>query len=149
MPTFIGEYPCKVDAKGRIMLPSTFKKQMPASASTAFVVKKDIFEKCLILYPLDEWQRQNDLIRQKLNPYNKEHNLFLREFNRGVAEIELDSTNRLLISKRLLETAEIKNDVVLAGMDGKIEIWAKELYEQIAPSPEDFAALAEKIMQTT
>ena len=58
------------------MLPSAFKKQMPATAQDKFVIKKDIYEKCLVLYPIDEWERQNQLIRQNINPYNKEHNRF-------------------------------------------------------------------------
>ena len=78
MITFIGEYTCKVDAKGRIMLPSAFKKQMSGSNQEKFVIKKDIFENCLVLFPIDEWERQNRIIRKKINPYKKEHNLFLR-----------------------------------------------------------------------
>ena len=52
MITFIGEYTCKVDAKGRIMLPSAFKKQLPAAAQEKFVVKRDVFENCLVMYPI-------------------------------------------------------------------------------------------------
>lgn len=149
MTTFIGDYPCKLDAKGRFLLPSAFKKQLDASGTTArdtFVVKKDIFENCLVLYPMDEWERQNDLIRAKLNPYKREHNQFLRGFHRGKAEVSLDSANRLLLPKRLLEQVGIGKEVVLAGLDGKIEIWAKHAYEQMEQGEEDFAVLAEKIM---
>jgi MraZ protein len=145
MATFIGDYTCKTDDKGRIMLPSAFKKALSASARDTFVVKKDIYEKCLVLFPIDEWERQVELIRANLNPYNKEHNTFLRGFNKGTAEIILDATNRLLIPKRLLEETGIIKDVVLAGQDGKIEIWAKDAYEKIDVG-DDFAQLAQKIM---
>ena len=101
MTSFIGDYPCKVDAKGRITLPSAFKKQMDPSVAGRFIVKKDIYEKCLVLYPLDEWQRQIQLLRSRLNPYNKTHNRFLREFSKGMIEATLDNNNRLLIPKRL------------------------------------------------
>ena len=147
MTIFIGDYFCKVDAKGRIMLPSTFKRQMPSAAQDKFVVKKDIFEKCLILFPMDEWERQNKIIRGKINPYNKEHGKFLRYFYKGTAEIILDSNNRMLIPKRLLELVNINKEVVLAGQDGKIEIWSKELYEGIGDDENKFASLAEKIMR--
>ena len=145
MATFIGDYVCKLDAKGRVMLPATFKKQLPASQDK-FVVKKDIFENCLVLYPMDEWERQNDLIRKKINPYNKEHGQFLRGFYRGTAELVLDSNNRILIPKRLLDLAAIDKEVILAGQDGKIEIWAKDAYDNTAGTENDFATLAEKIM---
>jgi MraZ protein len=119
---------------------------MDTASQNRFVIKKDIFEQCLVLYPIEEWERQNAIIRSKVNPYNKEHNKFLRNFYRGSAEIILDGNNRLLIPKRLLELAEISKEAILAGQYGKIEIWSKELYEAVEESNEDFAALAEKIM---
>jgi len=145
MTTFIGDYNCKTDEKCRVMLPGAFKKALSADAKDTFVVKKDIYEKCLVLFPLDEWNRQVEIMRANLNPYNKEHNTFLRMFYKGTAEIELDASNRLLFPKRLLEEAGIIKEVVLAGQDGKIEVWSKETYESIDVVG-DFASLAEKIM---
>ena len=149
MTTFIGDYTGKVDAKGRLTFPSALKKQMSSASEDRFVVKKDIFEKCLVLYPIEEWERQNELIRSRINPYNKEHNKFLRNFYKGTAEVVLDGNNRILIPKRLLELVGITKDVVLAGQDGKIEIWDKQLYDHIEEPEEDFANLAEKIMANT
>jgi len=146
MATFIGDYPCKVDAKGRIILPMTFKKQMPAAAQDHFVVRKDIFEKCLVLYAIDDWNRQIEKIRKKINPYNREHNMFLRNFFKGTAELALDNNNRMLIPKRLMELIGAERDVVLAGQDGRIEIWTASVYETIGMPSEDFANLAEKLM---
>ncbi len=149
MASFIGDYICKVDAKGRIVLPSAFKKQMPSAAMDRFVVKKDIFERCLVLYPMDEWQRQNEIIREKINPYNKEHSRFMRGFYKGTAEVVLDGNNRLLIPRRLLEVAEIDGEAVLAGQDGKIEMWNRKMYYDVADGADDFAGLAEKILGNT
>lgn len=146
MTTFIGDYTCKVDSKGRIMLPSAFKKQLSAAENDRFVVKKDIYEKCLVLYPWNEWQRQNNIIRKNTNPYNKEHNRFLREFFKDTAELSLDSNNRMLIPKRLLDEAGIEKEAILAGQFGKIEIWAKEKYETSGLGDEEFASLADKIL---
>lgn len=146
MATFIGDYPCKVDAKGRIILPSTFKKQMPSAAQDHFVVRKDIFENCLVLYSIDDWNRQLEKIRKRINPYNREHNMFLRNFFKGTAEILLDSNNRMLIPKRLLDLINVDRDVVLAGQDGRIEIWAASIYDRIDMPPDDFANLAEKLL---
>jgi MraZ protein len=147
MITFIGEYTCKLDIKGRVMLPAAFKKQMPAGNQERFVIKKDIFERCLVLYPIEEWERQNKLIQKKINPYNKEHNMFLRRFFKGMAELLIDSNNRLLIPKRLLDEVGVDKEVVLAGQLGKIEIWAKDQYDRIDVGNDEFAGMAEKIMQ--
>jgi MraZ protein len=146
MATFIGDYTCKVDVKGRIILPMAFKKQMPAGAQDHFVVRKDIFEKCLVLYSIEDWNRQIEKIRSRINPYNREHNLFLRNFFKGTAELTLDNSNRLLVPKRLMDLAGIERDVVLAGQDGRIEMWAADMYEKIEMPSEDFANLAEKLM---
>jgi len=146
MASFVGDYTGKIDTKGRVSLPSALKKQMESSVADKFVAKKDIYEKCVILYTNEEWERQNEIIRSKLNPYNREHNKFLREFYRGTVEINLDANNRLLIPARLLEYAEIDKDICFSGQDKKIELWSKENYEKGEEASDDFANLAEKIM---
>lgn len=146
MATFIGDYACKVDVKGRLILPVAFKKQMPADAQDHFVVRKDIFENCLVLYSIEDWNRQIDKIRRKINPYNREHNMFLRNFFKGTAELSLDNNNRLLIPKRLMDLIGAQRDVVLAGQDGRIEIWASDIYDKIDMPADAFANLAEKLM---
>jgi MraZ protein len=149
MATFIGDYQCKVDAKGRIILPMAFRKQMPAEAQDRFVVRKDIFENCLVLYSADDWDRQLEKIRRKMNPYNREQNMFRRNFFIGTLELALDTSNRILIPKRLLDQIGAKRDVVLAGQDERIEIWAADVYEKIEMPADDFANLAEKLMGGT
>jgi MraZ protein len=146
MATFIGDYTCKVDVKGRIILPAAFKKQMPADAQDHFVVRKDIFENCLVLYAIEDWNRQLEKIRKKLNPYNREQNIFLRNFFKGTAELSLDNNNRILVPKRLMDLIAADRDVVLAGQDGRIEIWAADIYNKIDMPADDFANLAEKFL---
>jgi MraZ protein len=146
MATFIGDYTCKVDVKGRIILPMAFKKQMPSDAQDHFVVRKDIFENCLVLYSIEDWNWQLGKIRKRINPYNREHNMFLRNFFKGTAELSLDNNNRMLVPKKLLDMIGVERDVVLAGQDGRIEIWAADRYDKIDMPAEDFANLAEKLM---
>lgn len=146
MATFIGDYSCKIDAKGRLIFPSAFKKQMQSTSDDHFVVRRDIFEQCLVLYTGGDWEEQMDKIRSRINPYNREHNRFLRNFFKGTAELVLDSSNRLLIPRRLIELAGIKKELILAGQDGRIEIWAAERYDKIDMPVDDFADLAEKLM---
>ncbi|MBR6081370.1 MAG: division/cell wall cluster transcriptional repressor MraZ, partial [Salinivirgaceae bacterium] len=145
MANFIGDYNCKVDAKGRILFPAGLKKQLDADGN-CFVIKKDLFEQCLVMYTSKEWERQNEIIRSQINPFNKEHNRFLRGFYRGTAEIELDNNGRLLLPKRLLDEAGIDKDIVLSGQDTKIELWSESKYNAMAEDENEFAALAEKIM---
>ena len=146
MANFIGDHLCKLDGKGRLLFPAALKKQLSGKAER-FVIKKDLFEKCLTIYTMDEWESQNQVIRSQINTFNKEHNRFLRGFYRGTAEVALDNNSRLLIPRRLLDEAGIDKDVVLSGQDAKIEVWAKEVYDTIGEDENEFAALAEKIMQ--
>lgn len=146
MTTFVGDYPVKIDAKGRVLFPAAFKKQLALGADGRFVVKKDIFEKCLVLYSYDEWERQIKIIRSKINPYKKEHAKFLREFYKGTAELSLDSNNRLLFPKRLLELIGVSKDIIMAGQDDRIEIWDKTVYDSQEMPEDDFAGLAEKLL---
>ncbi len=149
MTTFIGDYHCKLDAKGRVVVPSAFKRQIDPASGERFVVKKDVFEKCLVLYPMDEWERQVKMIRSRINPYNREHSKFLRGFYMDTAELEMDSNNRVLLPKRLLDEAGIGADLVLAGQDGRIEVWAKEIYGSIRMDENEFADLAQRILGGT
>jgi MraZ protein len=144
--TFIGDYTCKLDDKGRVLLPAAFIKQMASSMQERFVLKKDIFESCLVLFPMNEWERQNEILRQNTNPYNREHNKFLRGFYKGTAEVNLDSSNRLLLPKRMLDEISAGKEIVMAGQLGKIEIWPAEAYDKVEGGDESFALLAEKIM---
>lgn len=145
MANFIGDFKCKLDAKNRILFPAALKKRL-AAGEVGFVIKKDLFASCLVLYTSQEWERQNAIIREQLNPFNKEHNRFLRGFYRGTAEVELDASGRLLLPKELLVAAGIDKDVVMLAQDAKIEIWAESAYNASEENADDFAALAEKIM---
>jgi len=100
----------------------------------------------LVLYSYDEWERQIKIIRSKINPYKKEHAKFLREFYKGTAELSLDSNNRLLFPKRLLELIGVSKDIIMAGQDDRIEIWDKTVYESQEMQEDDFASLAEKLL---
>ena len=146
MITFIGDYTVKLDAKGRLSFPAAFKRQMKDGANAGFVLKRDVFEKCLILYPMEEWERQTAMIQAKTNTYNKEHAKFLRMFYSGTAEVNLDSNSRMLVPKRLLDYAEINGELVLAGQSGRIELWSGDTYTGVSTADDDFATMAEKIL---
>jgi len=146
MITFIGDYPCKLDDKGRVLLPAAFLRQMANARQEKFILKKDLFELCLVLYPMNEWEKQNELIMQNTNIFNREHNKFLRGFFKGMAEVTMDSSNRILLPRRLLDEIGASREVIMAGQSDRIEIWTREGYETVEGSGENFAQLAEKIM---
>lgn len=146
MTNLIGVYECNVDAKGRLMLPSAFKKQLTSILTDGFVLKRSVFNKCLELYPVSEW---NVLLKDvnKLNRFVKKNADFIRMFNYGVKSVELDSNARLLIPKDLLDFAGIGKNIVVAAAVNMIEIWDKDKYEAAINDPNvDFGALAEEVM---
>ena len=144
---FVGEYNSKLDNKCRVIFPSQLKRQVPdEEQAAAFVLKRDIYEKCLVLYPMSEWNRQTGLLKKRLNPFNRKHAEFLREFYRGTAEVYLDNNSRFLIPKVLLDYIGGEKELVFAGQEGKVEIWAKNVYEQKSMGNDSFAELAEEIL---
>ena len=146
MNTLIGTYECKADAKGRLMLPVALKKQLSSSMQTGFVLKRDVFQPCLELYPMKEWEELMQKVNQ-LNRFKKKNNDFIRRFTAGVKPIELDASGRLLVPKDLVVFANITKEVVVSSAVNIIEIWDKKLYEKaIDDAADDFAELAEEVM---
>ena len=146
MNTIIGTYECKADAKGRLMLPVALKNQLASSLQDGFVLKRSVFQQCLELYPMAEWNLMMQKIN-KLNRFNKKHNDFIRRFTVGVRMVEIDSTGRLLVPKDLAVFASIVSNVVLSSAVNIVEIWDKDLYEKAIDDADiDFADLAEEVM---
>ena len=146
MNTLIGTYECKVDAKGRLMLPVSFKKQIASVMANGFVLKRAVFQPCLELYPMNQWELLMQNIN-KLNRFKKKNNDFIRRFTAGVKSVDLDSSGRLLISKDLVGFAGISKEIVVTSAVNIIEIWDKDKYEKaINDAAGDFADLAEDVM---
>jgi MraZ protein len=145
----IGTYECKVDAKGRLMISSAFKKQLSPILQEGFVLKRAVFQPCLELYPMQEWNEVMDKVNS-LNRFVKKNNDFIRRFTAGVRVIELDTSGRLLIPKDLCQFAGIQKQIVLSSAINIIEIWDKDNYEKaIDDAASDFASLAEDVMGNT
>ena len=146
MTSLIGTYECKVDAKGRLLFPAPLKKQLATSLQDGFVLKRSVFQPCLELYPMKEW----DLMMQKINGLNrfvKKNNDFIRRFTAGVKVVEMDNLGRLLIPKDLVLFASISKDLVISSAVNIVEIWDKDSYEaSISGEDLDFADLAEEVM---
>jgi len=148
LESIIGTYECKADTKGRMLLSSALKKQLEPILHEGFVLKRSVFQPCLELYPMKEW---NAVMVQMngLNRFVKKNNDFIRRFTAGVKMIELDATGRLLIPKDLLAFSGITKEVVTSSAISIIEIWDKDRYEQaIDEAAVDFGDLAEEVMGT-
>jgi MraZ protein len=146
MINLIGTYECKMDAKGRVMLPTALKKQLERALHEGFVIKRAVFQPCLELYPMSEWNVLMEKVN-KLNRFNKKHNDFIRSFTAGVKIVEPDTTGRVLIPKDLIAFSGVKKQIVMSSSVNIIEIWDKDKYEQaIEASTADFAKLAEEVM---
>ena len=142
----IGTYECKADSKGRLMVPSALKKQLLPFLQDGFVLKRSVFEPCLELYPMEEWNAMMAKVN-KLNRFRKKNNDFIRRFTAGVKVVEVDANGRLNIPKDLMTFADISKDVVFNATVSIVEIWDKDKYETaIEDATGDFADLAEDVM---
>jgi len=145
MSQLLGEYECRIDEKCRMRLPSGLISQLGQRESYAFVVNRG-FEKCLMLYPEEVWTKTTEDVNN-LNVYSKKNRELVRYFYRGAQKVEMDSADRILVSRRLLEYAGIDREVILSAFNDRIEIWAKEVYDKLMDDePADFSDLAEEIL---
>jgi MraZ protein len=145
MSFFTSEYDCKLDAKGRLALPSKVRAALPDSASEELVMRRG-FEPCLVLYPMLEYKKIYSRVRS-LNEFNEEFRKFQRSFFRGNVDVELDGAGRINIPKRMMEFASLEKEVILVGLGNRIEIWNPELYEQyLIQDSSEYSKMAEKFL---
>lgn len=145
MQQLLGEYECKMDSKGRMRMPSDLMEQLGEAAKEGFVINRG-FERCLMLYPQSVWERISAEVNQ-LNQYDKKQREFVRYFYRGAQKLTLDSADRILVTKRLLEYAKIDKDVILSAYNDRIEMWAQEEYDQmLEEEPDSFSDLAQEVL---
>lgn len=145
---FLGNIEAKTDAKGRAFLPAVFRKVLQASGEENIILRKDVFQKCLVLYPESVWNERLDLLKTQLRPWKQVHQQMFRQFVSEAEIVSLDGNGRFLISKRLQKIAEIEQDIKFIGMDNTIEIWSPRNLEQTLKGDEEFGIEFESIMNT-
>ena len=143
---FIGNIEAKTDNKGRVFLPACFRRILQSGNCDKVMLRKDVYQDCLVLYPFSSWNEQLDLLRSRLDKWNSKHQMIFRQFVADVEELNIDSNGRILLPKRYLNIAGIKQEVRFIGMDDTIEIWAKEKLDKPFMNPADFGRELEKIM---
>ncbi|MBR0263295.1 MAG: division/cell wall cluster transcriptional repressor MraZ [Prevotella sp.] len=143
---FLGNIDAKTDAKGRAFLPAVFRKVLQASGEECLVLRKDVFQKCLVLYPESVWNERLDLLKAQLKPWKQAHQQIFRQFVSEAEVVVLDGNGRFLISRRLQKIAEINQDIQFIGMDNTIEIWSPENLQNTLKPEEEFGIEFENIM---
>lgn len=143
---FLGNIEAKADAKGRAFLPATFRKVLQTGGEERLVLRKDVFQTCLVLYPGSVWNEQMDSMRQRLNRWNKTQQQVFRQFVSDVELVSLDGNGRFLIPKRFQRMANIEQEIRFIGMGDTIEIWSNSEAEQQKMSAEDFGNALEELM---
>ncbi len=149
MLKLLGEYPCKLDNKGRFLFPARMRKSLEEVIHLGLVINRDIYTRCLVIYPQPTWEKISaDL--ERMNPHNRKHAEFIRFFLNGATELELDSVGRMNIPSHLLEYAEVdlkkNNELVLCGLGQKMELWNKDTRDTKFSTPDfDFMQLAEEV----
>ena len=143
---FVGSTEAKADTKGRAFLPAAFRKLLQAAGEERLVMRKDIFQPCLVLYPESVWNEQLNLLRARLNRWNARHQQIFRQFVSDVEMITLDGNGRFLIPRRYLKMAEIDGGIRFIGMDDTIEIWSSVKTGQPFIDSDEFALQLEEIM---
>jgi MraZ protein len=142
---FLGNIEAKADVKGRVFLPAAFRKVLQASGAETLVLRKDIFQKCLVLYPDSVWNGQMDTLRKRLSRWNAQEQQLFRQFVSDAEVVSLDGNGRLLLPKRYMQMADIDQCVRFIGMGDTIEIWSKELADKPFVEVEEFSKAIEDI----
>lgn len=149
MIRFLGNIEAKADAKGRLFIPVQFRKQLQVASEERLIMRKDVFQDCLTLYPESVWNEDLNELRSRLNKWNARDQLVFRQFVSDVEIIIPDGNGRILIPKRYMQLCRIQCEVRFIGVDNKIEIWAKENTEQPFMTPDAFGNALEEIMKTS
>ncbi len=143
---FTGNIDAKVDEKGRVFVPSAFRKILQREEETGLILRRDVFQRCLILYPQHVWDAQVDAITARTNMFDRQGRDALRRFVAGAEAITLDSGGRMLIPRRYMEEAGISNEVRFIGVDNTIELWNRQAAEALLEDTESLAGCLETMM---
>jgi len=147
MSTFIGKYELKADAKGRVFIPSAYRRLLPDTHREQVVMRKDAENACLIIYPVPVWNAKLEEFKSKLDEWDPVDQLLLMQFVSEAEWLDIDSQGRVLITKKHLQAIEIENsEVLFVGMIDRFAVWSKAKYEQSSLSAADFAALLKEKM---
>ncbi len=143
---FLGNTEAKLDAKARVFVPASFRKQLLSTGQSELIIRKDIFQNCLVLYPILVWEEEVANLRSRLNRWNPRQQQTFRQFVVDAERVEMDANGRILIPKRCQEMIGIENEIRFIGVDNTIEIWTKEGLNEVLLTVEDFGDEIQRLM---
>ena len=117
---FLGNIEAKIDVKGRVFFPALFRKELQKAGEERMVMRKDVFQSCLVLYPESVWNEQLDHLRARLSRWNARSQMVYRQFVADVELVTLDGNGRFLIPKRYVQMADLHQEVKFIGMGDTI-----------------------------
>jgi MraZ protein len=142
----IGEYRCKIDEKGRLVIPSRMRSFFSDNSGGAVYVTRGL-ERCLFLYPAAQWNAQTEKLKSL--PFTKgDPRAFTRLFFSGAFESKIDRQGRIALPQNLFPYADLKNDAVVIGVGDRAEIWSGKGWEKYAGEALDsYSQIAEKMLE--
>ncbi|PIQ07513.1 MAG: division/cell wall cluster transcriptional repressor MraZ [Ignavibacteriales bacterium CG18_big_fil_WC_8_21_14_2_50_31_20] len=144
---FLGSYNYAIDTKGRISIPAKLRKFVSPEANNTFVLTRGS-SKCINIYPMDYWKELVASKLDKLNTFDPKEAKFMRLFLQEATEDTFDTQSRLLVPKKLIDSAEIEKDVIILGMNKYIEVWSPKLYEDYLKEIEEpYENIAKEVMK--
>ncbi|WP_101690253.1 division/cell wall cluster transcriptional repressor MraZ [Dysgonomonas massiliensis] len=148
MLNFLGNIEAKIDTKARVFVPAAFRKILQSSGEGTLILRKDIFQECLTLYPQQVWEKEVSQLRSRLNRWDKSQQQLFRQFVVDAERVEMDANGRILIPKRYIQMLKIESEVVFLGVDNTIEIWTRETLNGTLISSEDFSTQIQQLMSS-
>ena len=143
---FLGNIDAKTDVKGRVFFPASFRKILQGGGEETMVLRLDVFQKCLVLYPESVWNEQMDMLRQKLNRWDRRQQMLYRQFVTNIVMVTLDGNGRFLIPGKFRKESNIGQEVSFVGLGDTIEVWNPQSLEESMLSQEQFSDEIEAIM---
>ena len=144
---FLGNYEARCDAKGRVFLPAVFRKVLQGSGEEKLVLRRDVFQSCLVLYPESVWNEQMDSLRARLNRWDNKQQQVYRQFVSEAELVQLDGNGRFLISRRCMKAVEMEADVRFVGMGDTIEIWSVKKADEALMDEKTFGEALQDLMK--
>lgn len=143
---FYGTIQARRDAKSRVFFPAAFRRQAGAESDARFIMRRDIHEPCLVIYPSDVWENEVAALRSRLSGWNRGQAMLLRQFMAEIEEFGLDAQGRFILPQRFAAVCGIEADVTFIGMDDRIELWPSQRLETPFVDPGTFSQELEALM---
>jgi MraZ protein len=140
MNTFIGQIECRVDDKGRVFVPATYRKILSEMGAQHLIMRRDTDNECIIFYPDSVWNRKVESLRESLDEWNPEDQMLLMQFMSDAEMMDTDSQGRILLSKRNLQSIQAEQTIVFVGMLDRFAIWNPEVFADKKINPADLSA---------